>query len=82
MKIQYTDNICDIDEVDNENYGEIQIFFKDGKIAYHHDYSDGVLEIDCVENLMEAFGVDIKFEHIRPDENQIKQINKYLKKHC
>jgi hypothetical protein len=79
MKIQYTGNTCDIDEVDN--FGEIEVFFKDGKIVHHHDYSDGALEIDHIQSLLTAIGADVEFEYVRPDEKQVKEINKYLKKH-
>ena len=39
MNIQYVSNTCDVDGV--KYCGEIGLFYKDGTIVYHHDYSDG-----------------------------------------
>lgn len=78
MKIQYVGNTCDVDGI--EAGGEILIIFKDGKIVHHHDYSDGSMELDYFESLLESIDVDVKFESIEPTEEQITQINEYLEK--
>lgn len=76
MKIQYVSNTCDVDGIKCD--GEIGIFYNDGKIVHHHDYSDGALEMDSFESLLESLKVELTFESIEPTRQQIKEINKYL----
>jgi hypothetical protein len=78
MTIQHSGNTCDLDELGN--YGEIEIFFKDGKIVHHHDYSDGVMELSYVETLLEKIGLNVTFKYVEPTPKQIKEIKTYLKK--
>lgn len=77
MKIQYISNCIDADGIKYE--GEIAVFFKDGKVVHHHDYSDGALEISYVESLLKSLGIDLEFEDISPTKKQVKEVNQYFK---
>lgn len=76
IEIKYINNTCDIDEL--SGFGEILVLIKDNKPVAHLDYSDTVVEVDVLPDLLKPFGLNLKFTEIKPNKKLIAQVKDYL----
>jgi len=79
VTIEYIDNTCDYEGL--EDFGEILVLVKDGVPVSHLDYSDTVLELDRIPELLKPF-VDIEVKMIdKPSKKLLKAVKEYLQQY-
>ena len=88
MKIQYISNTCDTDEL--REFGEHLIALHNDEVVYHHDHSDGFLDIEdslsaqkSIAKLLKVKIDDLEFilcgEKLK--SSTLKSVKQYLQTH-
>jgi hypothetical protein len=77
LKIEVVQNTCDVKGLSKWG-GEIMLVLKDGKVVHHHDYSDGMVELDYLPDIFAPFGVEVEFETVEPKGKLLKTCQEYM----